>query len=722
MNYPGSSAAGTHNVVSGVADVVLQARDIDGDVHVHRAAGRELPIPRQLPGDVRGFVGRQRDLEQLDALLRVWRTGHSQTVVVSAVTGTAGVGKTALTVHWAHRVREHFPDGQLYLNLCGYDPEMTVQPAQALHGFLQALDIPVEKIPRDFSPQAALYRSLMAGRRMLVVLDNAASADQVRPLLPGTASCLVLITSRSSLAGLVAREGIQRMRLDLLSDADATALLRTIIGAERADAEPAAIADLARLCVRLPLALRVAAERALHHPGQSLVTFVEELTNLRDRLDTLATNDDDETTAVRAVFSWSYRALPGDVAEMYRLLGLHPGPQIGLHAAAALSAAPVARARQLLDRLVAAHLLEQSTPDRYQFHDLLRAYAVDVVERDEPVDVRRVASRRVLDWYLHTAAAAVRILNPHRSHGSLDQPGQGCVPLTFSTPDQALSWCEVERDNLVAAVHAAAAAGELVVAWKLPIVLWNFFDLRKHWSDWIDTHRVGVAAAQQLGDRHGEAWITDHLGIAYFDLRQADEAMTLFSSALDIRRDIGDRRGEASTLGHLGTAHRSLRQLPASLDCLRQALAIRRDLGDRRGEGHVLNSLGSTYRYMGQFDAALDCSRQALAIRRAIGDRHGEAWALNSLANVFQALERHDEAVEHYRQALVIRRAIGDRRGEAETLYCLGRAQHQAGHSDEANMSLHHAVTIFDELGSPQAHDVRTQLDDGANGSPQWCL
>jgi NB-ARC domain len=393
-----------------------------------------LPAPRQLPADVTFFTGRDAELAKLDALLD---HGTPAAVVISAIAGTAGMGKTSLAVHWAYRVRERFPDGELYVNLRGYDPGPPVTPEQALDGFLRALDVPAEKIPHDVDAQAGLYRSLLAGRRMVVVLDNAASPDQVRPLLPGSPPCVVVVTSRSRLSGLIAREGAYRLTLDVLPAEDAVTLLRHAIGADRVDAEPGAAAEVARHCGYLPLALRIAAERAAARAHLRLADLAEELAVEHDRLD-LLTADDDEITGVRAVFSWSYRTLAPETARAFRLLGRHPGPDVGVASAAALTGSTTTSVRRQLDALTSAHLVTETRRDRYQFHDLLRAYATERASLDESPDENTHTIRRVLEWYLHTAHAALYVLYPQHPEIPLDPLRVDCQPLTFTHRDQAL--------------------------------------------------------------------------------------------------------------------------------------------------------------------------------------------------------------------------------------------------------------------------------------------
>ncbi|WP_285629366.1 tetratricopeptide repeat protein [Actinoallomurus iriomotensis] len=495
-----------------------------------------LPVPRQLPADPASFVGRETDLAALDSLLT--KSGNARAVVISAIAGSGGVGKTTLAVHWAHQIREHFPDGDLFVNLRGYDSGQPMTPKQALDGFLRALDVPSEKIPPELDVQAALFRSLLNGRRMLVVLDNAASVEQVRPLLPGTAGCFTLITSRSHLSGLAAREGVGRVPIDVLSPEHAVDLLRQVIGDSRIDAEPDMTAELARRCGYLPLALRIAADRAVTHPHLMLSDLVEELVDERDLLDALA-SDDDETTAIRTVFSWSYKKLPPDAARTFRLLALNAGPDLSGEAAAALTGSTGPRVRRLLDTLTSQHLLEQTRRNRYRFHDLLRVYAAERATLDESEAERTVAVRRMLDWYVHTALRARRVIQPNVYEVSIDPVDPSYPPLDFSTHDEALEWYEQERTNLVIAVRQAAEVGYEPAAWKLTIVLIPFFSLRWDLDEWLGSLQLGLGAARRLGDQNAEALILLELGDLHWELRHFDEAIDHHQRALPLSQNAG---------------------------------------------------------------------------------------------------------------------------------------------------------------------------------------
>jgi len=678
-------------------------------------------VPRQLPAAAAHFAGRSAELALLDRLVSAGADAAA-TAVIAAISGTAGVGKTALALHWAHRVRARFPDGDLYVNLRGYDPGPPVDPEQALDGLLRALDVPFERIPAEQDAQAALLRTLLNGRRMLLMLDNASSADQVRPLLPGSPGCLVIVTSRSQLSGLVARDDGRRITLGMLPPREAIALLRAIIGAGRVDAEPDAAAELAGRCAYLPLALRIAAEQATARPQATLAELASELMAGQDRLDALATPDDDETTAVRAVFSWSYRQLRPPAARAFRLLGLHPGPDISIPAAAALTGATSAPViRRLLATLTSAHLLEQPMPDRYRFHDLLRDYAAECAEADEPEEERRGAAHRVLAWYLDAAMATRHTLYAeHR--GERDNREQDGLSLTLAAYDQALEWCQTELANLVSATRLAASTGEDEIASQIPIALRAFFQLRMPFADWLTTHDMGLSAARRLHDRAAEAALLGGLGGAYNYLDRPEEAIICFRQALDIHRETGSRPAEAMDLVNIGGVHVALQQFDVAISTLQEAITVSRQVADQNSEGHALENLASAYQNLQRHDEAVDCLHQSLAIFRETGRPYGESLALAGLALAYLSLERYDRAAEFCQRSLAVQRAIGDRLGEAWALGTNADILLATGHLTEARQSWQEALAILENLNHPDASRVRARLVATATADPATTL
>jgi DNA-binding SARP family transcriptional activator/Flp pilus assembly protein TadD len=648
-------------------------------------------VPAQLPADVPDFVGRSDELARLDALLTV-PAGAANTVVVSALSGTAGVGKTALAVRWAHRARAGFPDGQLYINLRGYDAERPVQAGEALARFLRALGVPGQDVPLDADERADRYRSLLDGRRMLIVLDNAASVAQVRPLLPGTPGCLTLVTSRDGLPGLVARHGARRLDLDLLPHADALLLLRRLIG-PRCDEDPAATAALADRCARLPLALRVAAELALARPSVPLRQLAGELADERRRLTMLDAGGDPET-GVRAVFSFSYRQLPGPAARAFRLLGLHPGPDVEPYAAAALLGAPVAHARDLLEALAGAHLVQRGGAGRYTLHDLLRAYASELAF----LDGDETGTTRLLDAWLFTAGAAMDTLHPAERgrHASLVTPPAPVAPV--GDPMAAQVWLDEERANLAAAVAYAAAHDHPAHAVRLTVTLLRYLEGGGHVAEAVAMHTHARAAAQLTGDTAAEAQLLNNLALVYSQQGRFVQAAEHLRAAIDLARRCGDHEEEARALGNLGHVDSWLGRYDDAAARLREALALCRRTGNRPGEARVLGNLGQIYRRQGRHADAERHLREAVSLCRSISDHIGEAYALVSLGHVAAGQGRLEDASDCHLSALRLFRRSTERGGEALALDGLGTAELALGDPGGFDRLLQ-ALAIFRRLG-----------------------
>jgi tetratricopeptide (TPR) repeat protein/transcriptional regulator with XRE-family HTH domain len=694
-------------------DQVLEA----GGQLVALATTEGLPRLAQLPAAAATFVGRETQLDQLDCALSGDSPGTPWTV---AIDGPPGVGKTALALRLAHQVKDRFPDGQLYVDLHGYSPDgQPSRPDVVLEEFLVALGTSASAIPTSTSQRAALYRSLLDGSRVLLVLDNARDSRQVEQLLPGSAGCGVIVTSRMRLSGLPMRQD-QRTTLGPLSEHESVALLRTVIGSDRADDEPEATAGLARRCGHLPLALRIAAERVATHPHHSVDELADELGAEEERLDVLSTDDD--SVAVRTVFSWSYRDLSGESARMFRLIGLHRGPYLSVHAAAALAGVSVSQAKRSLDRLVGVHLVQGVGSDQYRCHDLLRVYAAERAAEEEPQGERILAVRRVLHWYLHTAYAANHTLSPQRFDPPLARSEFSLPVLEFTSYDEALAWCEAETANLIAATRLALEVGADEIAWKIPVGSWNFVFLRKRWSAWISAHELGVAGARRMGDRFGEAWALNNVAQGFRELRRFKDAKEHLAEALEIRKEIGDLLGLAWTLTAMGFVDCDQRCFAVAVDTLREALRIRdevaRDyagdeaimLANRQGQGIARASMGDALRELGRFDEALDELNEALQTFRGIADKHGEGYTLVKLGDTYAHMHRPEEALANFEQALETRREIGDRWGEAETLHSRGRVLLDTGEPEAAREAWRHALAIFTDLDDPRAEDVRALL------------
>ncbi|MCG8920027.1 tetratricopeptide repeat protein [Actinokineospora sp. PR83] len=737
MRHDDHAAQENNAEISGAASDVVQAGTVHGGVHIHgQSSSSPRRVPRQLPGDVSGFVNRSKELAALSAAMT--ERHESLVVGIYILTGTAGVGKTSLALHWAHAARQNFPDGQLYVNLRGHDPGLPVTPDQALDRFLRSLGVPPDSIPLELEDKAALYRTILAEQRVLILLDNAASVGQVRPLLPGNADCLVVVTSRNRLSGLVARDGARRLVLDTLSEAEAVELLKTVTAAYRNLDDPADLVELAALCARLPLALRIAAERASSRPLMLLHELISELRDESGLWDAL-TSDDEESDAVRTVFAWSYRALSADAARTFRLLGLHPGPEFSAQAAAALTGVGVAQARSLLDILVGCHVLEQRSPARYEFHDLLRAYAINQVVTQETEEDRRAAVERVVTWYVLSARSAVSVLCPLDRDVLLDAPGAQVVPLVFDGYDAAFHWYEEEQANFVGATRAAADAGLHRLAWQLPAVLWSVYAIQNPIEDWILTSTIGLASARAIQDRFGEAQLLASLGMAHLQSHQLEKAEDYHSAALEVREAIDDRSGIAQSTNDLGLLANRRHRLLEARTHFEQALAAFREVGDRGNEAFLLSNLGVLQSDLEQHAEGIEVIRESLSLSREVGDRlaesnaliclaiahrrSGQLWDADSalqaameiaLADSYPVCEavsllqlgylrlaegRPAEALPLFQHAASMQRRLGDRSREAIALDSAGMAYQRLGRPDEATPFHRIAASTHRDLG-----------------------
>ncbi|MEV4387548.1 tetratricopeptide repeat protein [Micromonospora sp. NPDC049580] len=681
-----------------------------------RAAPTRFPVPRQLPPALPGFVGRTAQLAQLDVACAGLDTpgdGGRAPATVVTLSGTAGVGKTTLAVYWAHRVADRFPDGQLYVDLRGFDSTGTVvTTVEAVRGFLEALEVPPERIPTHLPAQVGLYRSLLAGRRMLVLLDNARDADQVRPLLVGSPTCLVLVTSRNLLAGLVATEGARPVGVELLSAAEAWQLLARRLGADRLAVEPQAVDEIIERCARLPLALAVLAARSAANPAFSLATLAAELRAAPRPLDSF--DGGDAGTDVQAVFSWSYRSLTPAAARLFRLFGCHPGPDIGVAAAASLAGLPREQVPRLLAELAHAHLVSEHAPGRFGAHDLLRAYAAEQADRLEPAEARRAAIRRGLDHYLHTAHAAALLLQPGRDPVTMAAAPPGVAPEEITDHAQALDWFTIEYPVLLAAVAHAKRAGFDGHAWQLAWTLVDFLQRRGRWPDLAVAQRTALAGARRAGDRLGQANAHRDLARVLSRLGRVDEAASNYRQALALFGALGDHTGQARTHRAFGAMLDGLGRYAEALDHVRRALALYRDAGHLAGEASARNAVGWAHAQLGQYRPALAHCEQALALLRRTGDRHGEANTWDSLGFIHARLGDHREAIRCYGRSLRLYRRISDRYDEADTLARLGESRRAAGDPAGAARTWRRALGILDDLGHPDGERVRALLSRAA--------
>jgi DNA-binding SARP family transcriptional activator/tetratricopeptide (TPR) repeat protein/DNA-binding XRE family transcriptional regulator len=658
---------------------------------------RERATPAQLPADVTAFTGRRNQLEELDELLEPG--AEATAVVISAIAGTAGVGKTGLAVHWAHRVRDRFPDGQLYINLRGYAPAPPMRSIDALAGFLHALGVPAEQVPVDLDEAAGLYRTLLADKRMLVVLDNARAAEQVRPLLPGSPTCMVLVTSRDQLGGLVATHGARRLLLDALSENDAVTLLARVLGAERIAAEPAAATELAGVCACLPLALRIAAANLAGHPDWRTADYVARL-GKDDQLAEMAV-DGDPQAAVRTAFDCSYAALDPGAQRLFRLLGLVPGPEFTGPAAAALAGMSVRRAAQLLERLAAAHLVETRGPGRFGFHDLLRRYARQRAQHHDGNPERQAVISRLLTWYLHTADAAARLLYPEKLRLSLPPLNEELPVAGFDEHTGALAWLDAERANLGAAIRYAAEQGPYPMAWLLADTVRGYFWRCWHMVEWLAITRGGLHAAERAGDPRAQAAAHRNLGMARHWLGRYAQAAEHYRSAVAFSRQAGWVEGEAAGLLSLGLVCTDLGQLQQAAAHHTQALALNRQAGYKAGQAVALSNLGDLCREMGQLQQAAGYLIQAVALHREIGTS-GQATTLDTLGEVYRELGRLDDACQHLTKALALARELGSRHDEAYDLHALAMVHRDAGRFTLALDLAQAALAVAREIREPR--------------------
>jgi len=667
-----------------------------------------LPKPAQLPPDVRGFAGRTVELARLDALVSDLEHQPS-TVVISALMGTAGIGKTALAVHWAHRVAGRFPDGQLYVNLRGFDQSGgSMTAGEAVRGFLDALGIPAARIPAGLDAQAALYRSLVAGRRMLVVLDNAESTEQVRPLLPGKPGCLVLVTSRNRLAGLVSGAGAEPVTLDLLTADEARDLLVARLGTARTTAERQATDDIVRSCARLPLALAMVAARAAIHPSFPLAMLSAELRDARGGLDVFSGHDPGGD--VRTVFSWSYRRLGADAARLFRLLGLHPGPDVSAAAAASLAGCPPAHVHPLLTELTSAHLIAEHSPGRFAFHDLLRAYAVELGGTADTEAEQRAAVRRMIDHYLHTADTAASRLYPHRYQIDLLPADPSVTSEAIADHPRASAWFTAEHPVLIAIVKRAAAADLGTHAWQLASTITPFLNRRGLWHDWADIQQTAQAVAERLGDPVGQAHAHSGLGLACTALRDYDRARTQLRRALDLFGELDDAIGQAYAYHRMSSVDAGQGQIREALGQVERALDLYRAAGHRAGQAQVLNTIGWYHAQLGQSRDALAYCEEAVALHRELGDAQGAAHTLDSLGYAHHLLGDHRRAAGYYRQSAQMLREFGDHYYEAIALTHLGDAHGAAGEVELAREAWREALRILHALRHPDAEQVEAKV------------
>lgn len=672
---------------------------------------RRPPVPRQLPAAPAGFTGRESELAALSQVVSAAaRTGR--TVVISAIGGAGGIGKTWLALHWAHRHVDRFPDGQLFVDLQGFAPAgEPVAPHSAVRRFLDGLGVGPARIPTELDAQIALYRSTIADRRMLVVLDNAADAAQVVPLLPGSPTCTVLITSRRYLASLIANHDAHSLPLGVLSGDEARHLLAARLGADRVADQARAVSTLLAWCGGFPLALGIVVGQALAHPDFPLSALAAEISEGTWTLD--AWDDGDTAASLPAVLSWSMRALRDEHVQLFGLLGIAPGPDISLPAAACLAAIAEGRARVLLRELENASLIQQHVPGRYRMHDVIRRYATDIAHRDIAEQVRETAVRRMIDFCLHTAHAADRLLNPHRQPLPLAPPLPGVHPEPIADDPAAMAWFDAEHPVLLAALHVAIREHWNLTVWQLSWPLGTYHRRRGH-HDRLAVRQAAVDAAILLPDPTPRIQAHRLLGHAYTDLRRPEEGIEHLHQALVL----AERHHDAEQQAH---AHWALSGAVARRGDDRQARQhatrardLYRALDQQVGEADALNAMGWYAARLGEYDTASADCRAALVLHRRHHNTDGEADTLDSLGYIAHRAGRHRQAVDHYRQALTLFRTLGNDSSAADTLDNLGHSHLALGEREQAHVVWREAWRLYQEQGRDNdAERTRRQLDAG---------
>ncbi|MCO1575110.1 tetratricopeptide repeat protein [Crossiella sp. SN42] len=709
-----------NNSIVTTASGLVQAHTITGGVHHHdhHPGSPTRPVPRQLPPAPHRFVGRVDHLTDLNrhapstAAYKASRAEGQQQApmaLISAIGGTGGIGKTWLALTWAHRNLHRFPDGQLFADLHGFSPTgQPAQPVDVLSGFLDALGVHRDHQPADRDPRAALYRSLVADKRILIVLDNAATSEQITPLLPGGRHCTVLITSRNHLHGLATGHGARTVHLEVLTDGDAHTLLATAIGRDRAETDKQAIAELIELCGGFPLALGLIAARTAADPRLPLADTVTELRMLG--LDALDSHD--PTASLPTVLSWSLRHFTHQQREMFALLGIAPGPDIGLPAAASLAGLPERETHAVLRGLSDASLLDRAAGGRYFMHDLVRAYATTLAGA-LPVNVREPALRRVLDFYTHTAHAADRLLYPHRVSVQLAPPALGVCSHPLSTSAAAMAWFDSEYACLLAAQHTATTRAWHFTVWHLAWSLHTFNSRRGHLPDRLTVWQAAVIAATHLPDQTTRIHAHRLLGYAYADLGCHKDALDQLHHALAIAEHHHDPT-------HLARTHRALAWVWArrgdarrALEHACHALDLHRSLDQPAWEADALNMMGRYAARLGDYDTARHHCQAALVLHRHHNNSEGEAGALDSLGYTDHQSGHHLQAIDHYHSALNLFHDLGSSYEVANTLDGLGHPHAALGQHEQARAVWQLALRLYKEQNrhNDAAH-VQRQLDD----------
>jgi DNA-binding SARP family transcriptional activator/tetratricopeptide (TPR) repeat protein len=683
--------------IAGRRGVTVSGCQTAGDV------GTVAPVtPHQLPPAISHFTGRESELAGL-ARQAGAATGWT---VIAVISGTAGVGKTTLAIRMARNVAERFPDGELYVNLRGFDPSRRpLPPSTAIRGFLRALAVPSQEIPPQLDQQAAMFRSVLAGKRMLVLLDNAHDEEQVRPLLPGSPGCMVIVTSRSQLTGLAAADGAHQLALEPFTGFEGRELLACRLSRRRIMAEPEAAAELVTLCARLPLALSVVAARAAALPTASLAALAGELREALARLDALDTGE--AASSIRAAFARSYQDLSQGAARMFRLFGLHPGPDISVPAAASMSGIPAERARAALTELTHLHLATEPRPGRFTCHDLLRAYAAEQAAAVDTEPEPQLALHRMLDHYLHTSRLGGVLLHPARDEVTPAPPLTGVVPEPLAGHREALAWYDIEQPVLLASAELASAAGFDIHAWQLPWALTPFLYRRGHWHEWVSLQAGALAAAKRLDDRNAQARALLDLGYAHVVCAGHGKANRPLRQALRLFQQLGDQVGQARTYNALAMMLEGQHRYAEGLSYANRSLDLYKTAGNRAAQANALATVAWFHALLGDHQHALRRGRETIEAHRELGNRHGEAGTCMIVGYALHHLGHLAEAIASYQRSLALYRELGDLQHQASALVELGDVQEKAGSAQAARESWQRALTILEELHHPDASQIR---------------
>jgi tetratricopeptide (TPR) repeat protein/transcriptional regulator with XRE-family HTH domain len=652
--------------------------------------GGAAAATRTLPRDVASFTGRQQELEHLAEAA----AGKGKVVGIHAIGGMAGVGKTAFAVHAAHRLADRFPAGQIFLSLHGHTPgQAPVDPTDALASLLLTLGVPAGQIPADMEARMALWRDRLGEKQLLLVLDDAASSEQVLPLLPGAGGSLVLVTSRRHLSAL---DDATTVSLDTLPPSEATALLVRLAG--RADLSPddPAVGEVVRLCGFLPLAIGMVARQLHHHPAWTAAARAAELAAAQDRLELMAT----ENLSVAAAFDLSYADLAPDQQRLFRRLGLYPGADIDGYAAAALDDTDLATARRGLEALYDQYLLAEPAQGRYRMHDLIREHARALADRFDPGEDRDSTTGRLLDYYQYTAARAEALIarQSRPAPASADGPLAAALP-ALADREQALAWARTERASLLACLDHATATGQHPRVIALTAGLAGLWRSDGPWADAINRHGAAARAARHVGDRNGQAGALNNLGYLRRVTGDYPAGAQALEEALRIYRDVGDRNGQAGALLHLGAVRRVTGEHPAAVRALEEALVIYRDLGDPLGQADALIELGVVRFVTGDYPAAVLALEEALRTCRDLGDRLGQARALRDLGYLRRLTGDYPAGARVLEESLGIYRDLGDRLGQAGALLYLGAVRRAMGDYPAGALALEESLGIYRDLG-----------------------